>query len=277
MLSLKQLAAANYHYKRFSLDYFLDSAERVGYQSIELWASGPHFNLEDQDTNDLKNLKKQIKDHHLNLICFTPEQCVYPISVCHPDKRYRDRSIEFFNRHIEASAKLECDTMVVSTGFAYLDGDPQQEWDWCVNAFRRISKKAEQEGVYLALEPFTKYTTHICNSIQQLVQLIREVESPMLKGLADTDVIATTGTDTIEGFIDALGEDLRHVHFLDGMPGGHLVPGDGKIDLINVLQHLDRIGYKRYLGLELLDRRYVFEPDKAMKDAMNWFVAHIGS
>ena len=40
-MELSQLCAANYHYKRYTLDYFLESAERLGYQSIELWASGP--------------------------------------------------------------------------------------------------------------------------------------------------------------------------------------------------------------------------------------------
>ena len=42
-MELSQLCAANYHYKRYTLDYFLESAERLGYQSIELWASGPHL------------------------------------------------------------------------------------------------------------------------------------------------------------------------------------------------------------------------------------------
>ena len=45
-MELSQLCAANYHYKRYTLDYFLESAERLGYQSIELWASGPHLHLE---------------------------------------------------------------------------------------------------------------------------------------------------------------------------------------------------------------------------------------
>ena len=34
-MELSQLCAANYHYKRYTLDYFLESAERLGYQSIE--------------------------------------------------------------------------------------------------------------------------------------------------------------------------------------------------------------------------------------------------
>lgn len=162
-MKLSQLCCANYHYKRYSLEYFLDSAQRLGFSSIELWASGPHMHLEDFDASRLTQLKQSIRDHNLKLACFTPEQCVYAISVSHPDQVYRDRTVDFFNRHIEASVALDCDRMVVSTGFAYLDVDPEDAFGWCVESLQKIARKAEAEGVILALEPFTKYTTHICN------------------------------------------------------------------------------------------------------------------
>ena len=174
-MELSQLCAANYHYKRYTLDYFLESAERLGYQSIELWASGPHLHLEDFDTARLAELNRKIKAHHLALRCFTPEQCVYAISVSHPDKVYRDRTVDFFNQHIEAAVQLDCDHMVVSTGFAYLDVDAEDAFGWCAEAMGRIARKAEQEGVTLAVEPFTKYTTHICNEASQLRRLLQRL------------------------------------------------------------------------------------------------------
>lgn len=274
MFQLSQLAAANYHYKRYSLDYFFDSVQRLGYQSIELWASGPHLHLEDFSAAALAGIKQKIARHGLTLACFTPEQCLYPISVCHPDPVYRNRSVEFFCQHIQASAALGCNTMVVSTGIAYLDLPAQQSWGWCVEAMGRIARTAEAEGVYLACEPFTKYTTHVCNTAAQLAELIHQVGSPYLQGLADTDVIATTGTDSFEQFVTTLGQNLRHVHFLDGAPGGHLVPGDGCLDLKGDLAVLQKAGYQGYLALEVLDRRYVMQPEQAMKAAMDWYKAN---
>ena len=276
MLTIEQLCAANYHYKRYTLDYFLDSAQRLGYRSIELWASGPHLHLEDFDYDRLVELDKKIQAHNLKLTCFTPEQCVYAISVSHPDKVYRERTVEFFNRHIEAAVQLRCQRMVVSTGFAYLDLDPEDSFNWCVEGIGRICRKAEQEGVTLALEPFTKFTTHICNEASQLVRLIKEVGSPALTGLADTDVIATTGVDTFGTFVHMLGKErLGHVHFLDGNPGGHLVPGDGVLELDAALQTLKDMDYTGFLGLEVLDRRYVMDPEAAMRRAMDWYTARL--
>ena len=276
MLTIEQLCAANYHYKRYTLDYFLDSAQRLGYRSIELWASGPHLHLEDFDYVRLVELDKKIQAHNLKLACFTPEQCVYAISVSHPDKVYRERTVEFFNRHIEAAVQLRCQRMVVSTGFAYLDLDPEDSFNWCVEGIGRICRKAEQEGVTLALEPFTKFTTHICNEASQLVRLIKEVGSPALTGLADTDVIATTWVDTFGTFVHMLGKErLGHVHFLDGNPGGHLVPGDGVLELDAALQTLKDMDYTGFVGLEVLDRRYVMDPEAAMRRAMDWYTARL--
>ena len=275
-MKLSQLCCANYHYKRYSLEYFLDSAQRLGFSSIELWASGPHMHLEDFDASRLAQLKRSIRDHNLKLACFTPEQCVYAISVSHPDQVYRDRTVDFFNRHIEASVALDCDRMVVSTGFAYLDVDPEDAFGWCVESLQKIARKAEAEGVILALEPFTKYTTHICNEASQLVRLIKEVGSPNLMGLADSDVIATTNVDTFDSFCTILGrERLGHVHFLDGNPGGHLVPGDGNLDMDRILNTLKRMDYTGYLGLEVLDRRYVMDPETAMRRSMEWYAERI--
>lgn len=156
--------------------------------------------------------------------------------------------------------------------FAYLDVDAEEAFKWMEEAFVKISRKAEKEGVILALEPFTKYTTHICNEASQMVRLLNAINSPALKGLADTDVIATTGVDTFETFIYMLGKDnLAHVHFVDGNPGGHLIPGDGVLDVDRSLEFLKTIDYQGYLGLEILDRRYVMNPESAMKNALEWF------
>ena len=37
------------------------------------------------------------------------------------------------------------------------------------------------------------------------------------------------------------------------------------------LEFLKTIDYQGYLGLEILDRRYVMNPESAMKNALEWF------
>ena len=91
-MKLSQLCCANYHYKRYTLDYFLASSQRLGYETIELWASGPHLHLEDFDAARLAELSRSIKARGLKVGCFTPEQCVYAISVSHPHPQENEPS-----------------------------------------------------------------------------------------------------------------------------------------------------------------------------------------
>lgn len=232
---------------------------------------GPHLHLDYLNNQDIKKLHRKIKDRGLKVICFTPEQFYYPVSISHPDPEYRKQSVEFFCRHIETASLLDCEQVLLTTGVAYLDTDETEGWKWCRESLGQICRTAEKEGIYLPMEAFTTYTTHIFNRASHISKMIKEVGSPNLKGLIDTDVMATTGKDTTHDFIRELGNDLTHAHFVDGNPGGHLIPGEGKLDLAESLKALNDMDYRGYLGLEILDRRYFSNPEKAMKDSVAWF------
>ena len=77
LIERSQIAGMNIHYMNYSLDYFLDAQERAGFESIELWGGIPHFYLDPSSYEDCKALKKKIRDHHLKLVEFTPENCTY--------------------------------------------------------------------------------------------------------------------------------------------------------------------------------------------------------
>lgn len=45
-LRREQIAGMNIHYIMWSLDYFLDVQQRLGFESIELWCAEPHVTLD---------------------------------------------------------------------------------------------------------------------------------------------------------------------------------------------------------------------------------------
>lgn len=59
-MKIDRIAPGNYHFKRYTIDYFLDSVSELGFKYIELWASGPHFHLDYFTLNDIKELKKKL-------------------------------------------------------------------------------------------------------------------------------------------------------------------------------------------------------------------------
>ncbi|HEX3026277.1 MAG TPA: sugar phosphate isomerase/epimerase family protein [Clostridia bacterium] len=273
--TLTKLALGNFHYKNYPLTYFLESACRLGIESIELWAAAPHLYVYDYDKEMIGGLKKELHTRNLNLICFTPEQCVYPTNLSSREEYIRKRSVDYFIRSIEVSEELGCGMMVVTPGQDYFNEDLGEAWKRCRDSLETLSREAEKRGVILVLEPLPLYMTHIINGVAELAKMLREVSSPYLKGMLDTDQMAVYGKDSVANYLSTLGSDLRHVHFIDGRPGGHLVPGDGKLPMERYLFDLLRGGYSGYLSLEILDNNYVTHPESASKDSIRWMADHI--
>jgi protein FrlC len=94
--------------------------------------------------------------------------------------------------------------------------------------------------------------------------MLDEVNSPNLKGMIDTIPMALANED-FENYFSLLGEDLVHIHFIDGKPEGHLVWGDGVLPLETYIHQLNEIGYKGFLTLEYTSYQYVRNPDEAME------------
>lgn len=66
-----QLVNMNQHYRRFSLDYFLDCQQRLGIRQIELWCGASHFWLDHEGTGDVPALKQKLLDHDVRVVSVT--------------------------------------------------------------------------------------------------------------------------------------------------------------------------------------------------------------
>ena len=72
LIQRRQAAVMNQHYQRYSLDYFLDAQQRIGFTSIELWCGAQHFWLDDQHYDDCFHsncLPTRITPSYYFLIC----------------------------------------------------------------------------------------------------------------------------------------------------------------------------------------------------------------
>ena len=53
----EQVAGMNIHYLNYSLDYFLDAQQRLGFKSLELWCGAPHVWLDLMRYYDAKAIR----------------------------------------------------------------------------------------------------------------------------------------------------------------------------------------------------------------------------
>lgn len=264
-LKESQILTSNYPYHKYSLKYALNSLERIGAHKIEFYACYPHFHMDDIRFWDVKRLRRQLTAHKLKARCFTPEQCMYPVNIAALDVSARKRSMEVFGKSIQCGAELGAEFVVVLAGYGTLDEDEKDTWKRSVESLKRLGELAESHDVKLVLETSPREYTTTHNS-KDAVKMIREVGSPALSGMIDTATLGYSG-ETMQRAIEDLEGKLSHVHIADGMPNGHLVLGEGDLDILDMLRQLDDIHYEGALSLEILNDKYVRNPHDAMKDS----------
>ncbi|MFR5600997.1 MAG: sugar phosphate isomerase/epimerase family protein [Lachnospiraceae bacterium] len=268
LITRDQIAVMNIQYKYYPLTLFLDDAVKYGADNVELWGAAPHFHLEDMTYREVSGVRKEIESRGLHLVCFTPEQCVYPINLAAPTLAARRRSLKFFEDSIRAAGELGASRVLVTTGTGYYDGsDHKDAWERAAENLYQLGEMAAHYGITLALEVLRHDESNLVYDLPTLKKMLGQLDHPNIGGMIDTIPMALAG-ETPAQYLEALGERLVHVHFIDGAPRGHLAWGDGVLDMKGYLSEFAAYGYQGYLSLEITDGRYVMEPSKSVKQSM---------
>lgn len=263
-----QIAVMNIQYKYYPLARFLDDAVKNQVENIELWGAAPHFHLEDLTYHEVRGIAGEIQSRGLNLVCFTPEQCVYPINLGAPSKEARRRSLKFFEDSIRAAGEMDCKKVLVTTGTGYFDGSNYEDaWRWAAENLYELGELAAHYGITLALEVLRRDESNLVYDLATLEKMLAELNHDSVGGMIDTIPMALAG-ETPARYLEVLGKKLVHVHFIDGAPRGHLAWGDGVLDMQSYLKEFDSFGYDGYLSLEITDGRYFMEPSKSVEQSI---------
>ncbi len=266
-----RLAVTNYVYLRYPFEEAVKRIAEAGYDGIEIWGGRPHVYPPDVNEEKAKEIKKLVDDHGLEIVCFTPEQCFYPVNISSPYEKEREESIEYMKKSIDVAAMLETKMMVITPGYAVKDGtNKKKAWDRLVETLRELAMYAEGKGVILAMEPLTLYETNLVSTLYDLEALLEDVGSEHLKGMVDTGHANVTKESAIE-YVRRLGKNLVHVHVddNDGSADSHLIPGRGTFDFKSFISVLKASGYKGYLSVEL-GFMYTVDPDSAIIESKRY-------
>lgn len=271
-MNSNSIVCGNYSYGLFSLDYFLESMNRLGQTNIEFWGAGPHLYQDECSVSDVEEIVKKIHKHDLRVICYTPEQCMYPVNIASRDKAIHEWSLRYLKRSLEIASQMEAPRTLITIGQGYRNESRDEAWKRCRESLLELAEYAGRMGTTIMLEHLTKTTTNLCVTAAQLKAMMDEVEGPNLKAMVDVDMAARVGEGPKE-YLEAMGSTIQHVHFIDGMPGGHLALGDGILPLEQYIKDLNAFGYDQYLTLEILSDRYHENPEPAYAQSIGWFTA----
>ena len=276
-LKKNQLAMSNFPYYKHSLKYTLDSLQRLGAEAIELYAVEPHFHIDDTGPAELHALKHALKSRGLRPICLTPEQMRYPINIAASNPIARKRSIDVFTRCIQYAHELECPIVQFHAGYNALDEVYEDGWSRSVESIGYLVNIAESYGVTLTLEYVNIAWKTVVRNSKISAKMIETIGSKNLKAMSDTICMTTCG-ETIEDVVQNIGKDLMHFHFTDGIGDKnsliHMIPGEGNLDLVHMIDVLGQAGYTGHLSIELISP-YEEMAEEAMKKSAEWMWAHL--
>jgi fructoselysine 3-epimerase len=273
MMKIEQITGMNLHYLRYSLDYFLNSMEKLEIPNIELWGGFPHFYAEDVSLADAKELKRKLTARNLHLVCYTPEQLMYANNIASKSAAVRKRSLDYYEKNIELASELGTNYMLMTAGTGPFDEQVAPYWEIARESLARLSSKAEQAGVTLLLEALQNFESNIINRSDQLKIMLQEVNSPSLKGMLDLVGMHASG-EGIQDYLQNIGE-ICHIHLIDGTPSGHIIPGEGQLPLKQYIRQINDFGYEGYYGLELCSSKYFPDPHHAVAASLEYVKKHL--
>lgn len=268
LIRRSQLAGMNIHYRYFSLEYFLESQARAGFQTIELWAGSPHFFLSDMEYDDCVRLKRMLWERGLTVKVITPENCSVPYQFAASDPELYRRSFSYFKKGLEAGEELGCQIMAVHSGRGNLNEDREEAWKRGRDMLARLADFARTKGITLAMESLRPQETNLAVTLKDVKRMFDEISHPNFKTMIDTCAMGVSGENPEQWFQVLGGENIVHMHFVDGTPYGHLIWGDGKHDLEAWLKTLHRHHYRGLLSQEITALEYCYEP--AQSDMRNY-------
>lgn len=214
-----------------------------GYDSVEI-------PVEDPALIDIDLVKIALADNGLSpIICgaFGPTR-----DLTHEDPHYHQTCFDYldacFNIASELGAGFVAGPMYSAVGKARLVSPEQKkiEWNRAVTNLQKVSKRAGEFGLEIAIETLNRFETDLINTAEELMQLIHDINEPQAKAILDGFHMNIEEPD-IEAAIRRAGDKLIHVQVSENYRG---TPGTGQTNWAAWKRGLEAINYSGTISIE---------------------------
>lgn len=247
--------AFNQTLKQSTLEKDLELCEKYGFDAIELRLD----KLKDYLTrHSIEELATYFKTHHLKPYSLNSLEFV---TFC-DDKSYNTIKEELAFL-CEVGNKIDCDTIVVVPSFNVGDYTIEEIKKESIRVLNDLADQAEQANMRLAYE-FVGHPDCCVNTFHQCTEILEELNRESVGMVLDFFHFHSLGSN-IEDLrkIDAKKIFVIHIDDADHFPRGYLqqsrhrlFPGDGAINLDEILLALKEIGYDDTVSVELFREEY---------------------
>lgn len=217
--------------------------KKWGFQSIEI-------PIEDPSHIDPKHVKAELDKH--GLVCGSVCACMGPDRDLRGDATQQKTAMDYMTRVLDQMVDLDCPSLIgpVYSSVGRADAVPEkeykQQWKTVVKQLKTLSKYAQKRGRQICLEPLNRFETDFINTVDQGLQMIADVGSPVLKLHLDTFHMNIEEKNQAKAIRKA-GKLLGHFHACGTDRG---TPGNDSLDWPPIVAALKSVGYKGDVVIE---------------------------
>ena len=255
-----KLAFSTNAYTRHSLSDAIRGIQRAGFQGVEILADVPHAYPPLIDESLIAMVRRELEKSGLavsNVNCNcsfgywkdAPPEPYFEPSLISPNPKYRADRAEMIGRALQFAHDIGARNISITSGRMLGGMPPAKAAAQFAESIRPILDRADALGIDVGIECepglFLEY-------VEELREWIARLGHPRLGANLDVGHSQVIG-ESIPHEVELLRGRIWNLHVED-IPGRkhyHLIPGEGTLDWQSLKASLQKIGYDRFLTVEL--------------------------
>jgi len=206
--------------------------------------------IEDPSHIDPAYVKTKLDKH--GLACGSICACLGPDRDLRGTPEQQKNSLAYMKAVLDQMVVLGCKTLAgplyssVGRAEAVEPAAYKKQWATVVKNLKDLSQYAEKRGRVLCIEPLNRFETDFINTVDQALDMIADVKSPVLKVHYDTFHLNIEEKDQARA-IKKVGKLMGHFH---ACGSGRGTPGSDSIDWKGIAAALKSIRYNGDVVIE---------------------------
>jgi D-psicose/D-tagatose/L-ribulose 3-epimerase len=222
-----------------------DRLKEIGYDGVESF-------IDTQDVSVYRKFGDHLRQTGLQSTCVTvvgPEQ-----NPASESASVREQAVIHLKGAVDRAHAMGASVMCgpFHSAFAtFSRREPQpDEYAYSAEVLHTVGEYAKQANVILAPEALNRFECYLCNTMGQLLELVRRADHPNVRAMFDTHH-ANMEEKRFPEAIRTIAPVLAHVHISENDRG---TPGDGHIPWDDTFKTLADINYSGWMTIEAFTR-----------------------
>lgn len=217
--------------------YAIEKTAETGFDLIEiLLPNSMEFNAVE--------VRQQLRNHHLDVVCSLNLPKEAHIAF------YPEKAEILMKKALDQVEALEASLLcgVLHGGIGVFSGEPlkENEKEIIAEVWSSVADYAQTRNIDIAIEPINRYESYVCNTAQNVLDLIKKTGKKNLFVHLDTFHMNIEESNFYDPVLLA-DQKLKHLHITESHRG---MPGEGTVNWQQLSDALEKIDFTGNLVLE---------------------------